>query len=105
MQTSESTFSVLFAILLGMVVIWFVLMQLLLRRLASAHPATYEAMGRPSLFLRNSSSGALAVLQFLIARKHRTLGDTYLSMLSDGMLVFFAVYLVLFIMLGFGIIG
>ena len=105
MQISEPTFIFLFATLFGMVLIWFVLVKLLFNRLAAAHPAKYEAMGRPSLFLRNSPSGVWAMLKFLVAREHRALGDTYLSKLSDGMLAFLLVYLVLFIGLGFGIVG
>jgi hypothetical protein len=50
-----------------------VLIELLFSRLERAHPAKYEAMGRPSLFLRNNIAGAAATLKFLIAREHRTL--------------------------------
>ena len=105
MQISESTFLILFFVLFGMVLAWFVLVKLLFNRLAAAHPQKYEAMGRPSLFLRNSPSGVWAMLKFLVAREHRVLGDRHLSKLSDGMLIFFLVYLVLFFGLNFGIIG
>jgi hypothetical protein len=103
MQSSESTFFALFATLFGMVLVWFVLAKLLFNRLAAAHPQEYEAMGRPSLFLRNSPSAGWAMLKFLVGREHRTLGDGYLSKLSDGMLAFLFVYLVLFIGVVFGI--
>jgi|SRR5690606_21578021 len=87
----------LFPVLFGMVLVWFVLVKLLFNRLEQAHPQTYEAMGRPSLFLRNSPAGAIAMLKFLARREHLALKDSYLSKLSDSMLVFFAIYLVLFI--------
>lgn len=105
MQISESTFLVLFATLFGMVLVWFVLVKLLFNRLEAAHPQKYEAMGRPSLFFRNSPAGVWAMLKFLVAREHRALGDSYLSKLSDGMLIFFLVYLAVFLGLALGIIG
>lgn len=105
MQTNEPTFLVMFFVLFGMVLVWFVLVKLLFNRLAAAHPQKYEAMGRPSLFLHNSPSGVWAMLKFLVAREHRALGDSNLSKRSDGMLIFFLVYLVIFLGFGFGIIG
>jgi len=95
----------LFPILFGMVIVWFVLIKLLFNRLERAHPQKYEAMGRPSLFLRNNIAGGWATLKFLVAREHKTLDDSYLSKLSDAMLVFFAVYLLLFFGLFFAVAG
>jgi hypothetical protein len=88
-----------------MVLVWFVLVTLLFKRLAIAHGRKYAAMGYPSLFSRTDASGTWAMLKFLVARGHRSLGDRYLSRLSDGMLVFSLIYLVLFLWLGFGIFG
>ena len=84
-----------FPVLFCMVIVWFVLIKLLFNRLEKFHPQKYEAMGRPSLFLRNTIVGGLATLKFLVAREHKTLNDAYLSKLSVFMLVFFAVYLLL----------
>ena len=92
-----------FPILISMVLVWFVLLHLLFSRLEKRHPMKYEAMGRPSLILRNHLAGTLAMLAFLVRREHRALGDSYLSKLSDGMLVFFAAYLVLFLGLFFSV--
>jgi hypothetical protein len=89
----------LFPILFGMVIAWFVLIKLLFNRLERAHPQKYEAMGRPSLFLRNSISGGWATLKFLATREHKALNDKYLSKLSDAMLAFFGIYLLLFVAL------
>ena len=91
--------------LFGMVLVWFVLIRLLCKRLEQAHPAKYEAMGRPSLFLRNNIASGTATLKFLVMREHRGLGDPYLSKLADAMLAFFAVYLLLFFSLFFLAIG
>ena len=97
MHINESLFTAFFAIIFGMVIVWFVLIKLLFNRLERHHPQKYEAMGRPSLFLRNSISGGWATLKFLTTREHKALNDSYLSKLSDGMLVFFAIYLLLFL--------
>ena len=91
----------LFAVLFGMVIVWFVLIKLLFNRLEVAHPQMYDAMGRPSLFLRNNIATGWATMKFLFAREHRSLNDSYLSKLSDAMLVFFAIYLFLFFGLAF----
>jgi hypothetical protein len=80
----------------GIALVWFVLIKLLFNRLAAAHPQKYEAMGRPTLFLRNNIATGWATMKFLVAREHRTLNDRYLSKLSDAMLVFFTIYLLLF---------
>ena len=95
----------LFPILFGMVIVWFVLIKLLFNRLERAHPQKYEAMGRPSLFLRNSIAGGWATFKFLVAREHKALNDSYLSKLSYAMLIFFAVYLLLFFGLFFVVAG
>jgi hypothetical protein len=95
----------LFAALFSMVVVWFVLIKLLFNRLERSHPKKYEAMGKPSLFLRNNIATGWATLKFIVAREHRPLNDTYLSKLSDSMLVYFMVYLLLFFGLSFFVAG
>lgn len=89
--------TVAFVVLGCMVAVWFVLIKLLFNRLEALHPQKYEAMGRPSLFLRNNIGTGWMTLKFLIAREHRTLNDSYLSRLSDSMLAFFAIYVLVFL--------
>ena len=96
---------ILFAVLFGMVIVWCVLIKLLFNRLEVTHPQKYEAMGRPSLFLRNNIATGWATMKFLFAREHRSLNDSYLSKLSDAMLVFFAIYLLLFFGLSYFVSG
>ena len=79
-----------------MVIVWFVLIKVLFGRLERKHPQKYEAMGRPSLFLRNNIATGWATMKFLFAREHRALNDSYLSKLSDAMLAYLSVYLLLF---------
>lgn len=76
-------------LLFGMVLIWFVLMRILLKRLETKHSATYESMGKPSLFLRNNPRTTRAALKFIALRQHRSLGDKTLSRLSDAMIVYY----------------
>lgn len=105
MPINEPLFVPLFLTLFAMVLAWFGLARLLLRRLEASHPAKFEAMGSPSLFLRDGPSGTSAMLGFLLTREHTSLGDGYLSTLSDAMLVFLLVYSVLFLGLFFSIAG
>ncbi|MGY1459864.1 hypothetical protein ACW5F0_14665 [Luteimonas sp. A534] len=91
--------------LFAMVIVWFVLIKLLFNRLERVHPKKYEAMGRPSLFLRNNITTGWATLKFLVTREHRSLNDRNLSKLSDGMLIYFIVYLVLFFGIGAWVVG
>ena len=94
---NESIVLPLFSILFGMALAGNVWMKLLFRHLEKNHSQKYKAMGRPSLFWRNSPSAMFAMLKFLFTREHRALHDRYLSRLSDGMLIFFVLYLVLFL--------
>jgi hypothetical protein len=102
-MNSQALSVALFPVLFGMVIVWFVLIKLLYKRLEREHPQKYEAMGKPSLFLRNHISGSFATLKFLVSREHKALNDGYLSKLSDAMLVFFAIYLLLFFGLFVGV--
>jgi hypothetical protein len=86
----------------ALVVVWFVLLKLLFNRLEREHSAKYQAMGRPSLFLRNSIASGFATMKFLFLREHRTLGDATLSRLADGMLIFFVAFLA--VILGAGVL-
>ena len=88
--------AVLTILLFAMVLGWFVLIRTLFSRLERMHSQKYESMGRPSLFLRNNMSSGLATMKFLFAREHRSLNDRVLSRLSDFMLAYLVVYLVLF---------
>ena len=76
----------------ALVLVWFALLKTLFNRLERRHAAKYEAMGRPSLFLRNNIATGFATMKFLFLRQHRNLGDRVLSRLADGMLAFFAVF-------------
>ena len=86
----------IFPALFVMVAVWFVLISKLYRILERDHPSKYAEMGRPSLFLRNSISSNISTMKFLFAREHKLLNNAPLSRLSDAMLAFFLIYLVLF---------
>lgn len=97
-------FSVLFPFLMAMVLIWFLMVATLFKRLRAKHPETYKEMGEPSLFWNNSMKTNWAMLEFLRKRRHKGLNDKSLSLLSDFMLVFLAVYMALFLGMFFGIL-
>lgn len=105
MKNIEDLNVTLLFFLCAMVVIWFVLVLLLFKRLKSEHPDEYDAIGSPSFLERNKPGNAVAMLKFLITRKHKYLNDSYLSKLSDIMLVFFFVDTILFFMLFFDVFG
>jgi hypothetical protein len=86
----------LMIMLIGMVLGWFFLITKLFGRLERSHTAKYEAMGRPTLFVRNNIATGFATMKFIFAREHRDLGDTQLSKLSDFMLGYFVLYIAIF---------
>jgi hypothetical protein len=89
----------IFVLPVSVVVILFVLTGLLFSRLEMQHPAKYQELGSPS-FRGAKNKGfdpIVATLRFIVRREHRALNDSYLSNVSDSMLVCFAIYLVLFV--------
>lgn len=91
MQATSSA-AVLNWVYFGLVVIWFYLLRRLFNRLEHDHTEKYEAMGRPGLFLRNNITSGFATFKFLFLREHRQLGDSGLSRLADGMLIYCVVF-------------
>jgi uncharacterized membrane protein YhaH (DUF805 family) len=86
---------VLFFVCMAMVLVWFMLMRRLFKRIETCHPEKYEAMGSPSL--QRAQSASWPLLKFLFGREYRALDDPYLTKLSKSMLSYFFVYLVIFI--------
>ena len=87
---------VLFSIMITMVVTWFVLVIKLYKHLKKYYPKIYEDMGKPTLFHNNSPKNSTAMLKFIFSRQHQQLNDSYFSHLSDIMLIFFIIYLLIF---------
>ena len=90
----------LFPVIMVMGLIWFAMIITLFKRLKSKHPEKYIEMSEPSLFWNNSMKTNWYTLKFLFGREHKELNDNFLTSLSDSMLVFSVIYLLLF----FGII-
>ncbi len=86
-----------FAALFMLVLVWFVLIRALFKRLETRHAEKYEEMGRPTLFRRNNLRTNYTTIKFLFGREHRELDDPVLSRLSDSMLVFTVLYLAAFV--------
>ena len=103
MSSNGPLLSIVFVILFCMLLVWFVLVRILFKRLESSHPDKYADMGRPTLFLRNGPACVFAMLKFIVAREHTKLNDSYLTKLSDAMLAFSVVYIAIFFSLFFGV--
>ena len=88
-----------------MVFIWFAMIIALFKILKAKHLEKYKEMGEPSLFWNNSMKTSWATIKFLFKREHKSLNDRSLSLLSDSMLAFFAIYAVLFFGLFFGVLS
>jgi hypothetical protein len=67
----------------GLVALWLGLLIATFLRLVGRHHATYQEMLKASLMPVLGIPGSLTTLRFLGLRKHRALGDTTLSVLSD----------------------
>ena len=57
---------VLFFILTGCMILWFVLVARLHRLLRTRHPNIYDSLGRPTLILNNSLQNSGLFLRFLL---------------------------------------
>lgn len=95
---------ILFWILMAMVIAWFGMITALFQRLESKHPEKYKEMGEPHLIRNNTIKTNWTTLRFLCMREHKNLHDTPLSLLSDFMLAFFIVYMILLIDLFAGVL-
>ena len=95
-MNSQISLDTLFAALVGLGILGFLLAGLLFKRLESAHAAKYEALGKPSILSSGKANRSWDVFKFLLTRAHRDLNDSYLSALSDGVLVLQVLYVILF---------
>jgi TRAP-type C4-dicarboxylate transport system permease small subunit len=86
----------IFVLPVGIVIILFILTRLLFNRLETQHSETYEELGSPSFRAVNGFAPIFTTLKFIFRREHKALNDSYLSNVSDAMLVLFAIYIVLF---------
>ena len=87
---------ILFGMLFVSCAVGFVLQHLFLSRLRTRHAQTWEALGRPTLFLNNSISKSLAVLRFLWRREYHALSDEQFVRFAGFVRGYLAAYLVLF---------
>src|SRR4030095_5262182 len=87
---------ILFVMLFVSCAVGFVLQYVFLSRLRTRHAQTWEALGRPTLFLNNSVSNSLAVLRFLWRREYRGLADEQFIRFAAFLRGYLAAYFVLF---------
>jgi hypothetical protein len=86
---------ILFIILVVSCAVGFVLQHAFLSQLRARHAQTWEALGRPTLFLNNSISNSLAVLRFLWRREYRGLADEQFVRFAAFLRCYLAAYVVL----------
>ncbi len=96
-------FPIIFGLLFCMVFIWFYLCNKMFNILRTRHPEKYEAMGKPTLIMNNSLSNNISFIKFLFKREWRELNDDGAASLGKGMLVFFALYTVVFFSMFFSV--
>ncbi len=87
----------MFGVLFCSVIVWFFLCSRAFKILETRHPEKYESMGKPGIFMRNSLFSNIAFMKFLVKREWRSMGDSGLATLGNSMLVFFAFYMIGFL--------
>jgi len=87
----------IFAVLLAMVITWFVTLSWFFRRLRTRHAETYESLGSPSLFWNNSPRHNWLYLKFLFSSRWRVLDDPSIGRAVRFMRIFLGVYVLLLI--------
>ena len=95
---SPTHFVIHFAILFFLALVWFLMIHLLLTRLARRHRRTFVALDRPRFPLHMTLCSQILMLKFILLREHRPLADRPLSRLSDGMLILHIVYLFILVL-------
>lgn len=87
---------ILMSVFIPLVLIGFVLITMLFRRLKSAHRTRYEELGSPTFLSPYNFSSQIKVSKFILLREHKDLGDKFLSRLSDAILAYSTTYIILF---------
>lgn len=84
---------VIWAIVAGLMLVWFYLCHKLFNLLKQSHPSVYETLGNPSLLSNSTLANNVSLIKFLFGRHWRELDDPSLSKLGQSMLWFFKLYL------------
>lgn len=98
MANTRKAVAVAFPVLFALVLAWLILVWWYFRRLRRCHPATYEAIGSPSLFWNNSTRNNWLFLKFLFSAEPHSLGDRAIGRASRLMRVLFVAYPFLFLL-------
>ena len=95
----DSTGTLLLYGLAGLFGGWLIAVTAVWFRLISRHRQTYEALVDSSFAPSSNAPGPWVTLKFIASRRHRTMGDLSLSLLSDAALAAFVAYVVVFLSL------
>src|SRR5579872_4740209 len=85
---------VMYAVSMGFVLAWLILMGTLLGHLKRHHASVHRNLGEPSLFWNNTLRSSALVLCFLVTRRYRAIPDARVRKLGDfalALLVFMLV--------------
>jgi hypothetical protein len=94
---SDATAMTLLYVLFGLVAAWLLLLGAVWLRLIGQHRATYSAMLNSSVAPVFGMPGPWITLKFIALRRHRALGDSGLSFLSDTSLLVLVSYVTVFL--------
>jgi hypothetical protein len=79
------------------VLAWSLLAGRLAQDLKSRHPRVYASLARPAVASPVPFEPEIALLRFLLARRHARLGDARLARLGDAMRHLFLAYVAFFL--------
>ena len=96
---SDANAMILLYVLSGLVAAWLLSLFAVWFRLIGQHRATYSVMLSSSLAPLFGIPGPWETLKFIVLRRHRTLGDSRLSFLSDASLVVLVSYVTILLAL------
>jgi hypothetical protein len=79
------------------VIVWWILVAILFRRLRSDHPGKFREMGEPRVFKNYPPRTTLVLMKFLFCREDMDLDDARLNDFTLRMRSFFVVYAAVFV--------
>lgn len=89
---NENMLPVFFWLMIVAALAWLSLTNRLLGLLKAKHPALYQSLGSPGLFLKKGRGTGL--IRFLAGRHYRLQGNPELNRLGDGLLLVCGLFLV-----------
>jgi hypothetical protein len=89
--------NIMFIILIALAIVGLFLHNAFLKLLRKLFPMVWEDLGSPTPFMNNSIANSMLVVQYLLKRKYKVLGNANLTRLGDFVLIFSIAYLIFFV--------